>query len=201
MLYGKYVWEFAPHSQMANRWGWAAQHRLIGEAIAGRPLVQSKNPRLAECVHHKDENPLNNDPSNLEVMTMSAHRAHHTSLMMERRRAPITYDMTVKALEGRSLKDAARMLNVDTMTLRNRFPELINPRKRRSPAKIDDAKIAKVLAAACKGNVTLAAIAAELSIGVMTASRICRRAGVAWPRQSRKSKLNATYRKKPIPRR
>lgn len=41
--------------------------RLIMEAILGRPLLPT------EDVHHKDENPRNNDPDNLEVID---HREH-----------------------------------------------------------------------------------------------------------------------------
>ena len=45
-------------------------HRYIMQTILGRELSSN------EVVHHKDGNKLNNDPSNLEVMT----RAEHTIL-------------------------------------------------------------------------------------------------------------------------
>jgi hypothetical protein len=51
-------------------------HRVIIERIIGRPL------RPDEQVHHKDKNPLNNEPSNLELMT----RAEHERLHGEERR-------------------------------------------------------------------------------------------------------------------
>lgn len=46
-------------------------HRVVAESMIGRPL------RAGEVVHHKDRNKLNNDPSNLEVMTRSKHTSLH----------------------------------------------------------------------------------------------------------------------------
>lgn len=47
-------------------------HRELMEKHVGRSL------RSNEIVHHKDENPSNNELSNLEVLTYSAHAtAHH----------------------------------------------------------------------------------------------------------------------------
>lgn len=46
-------------------------HRVIMERIIGRPL------RDDEQVHHKDKNPLNNDPSNLELMSRADHERLH----------------------------------------------------------------------------------------------------------------------------
>lgn len=46
-------------------------HRLIMEAIVGRPLLRS------EHVHHKDENKLNNNPENLELLPAAKHISIH----------------------------------------------------------------------------------------------------------------------------
>lgn len=47
-------------------------HTVMAEKhILGRPI------RRDEVVHHKDGNKLNNEISNLEVMTRAAHTAHH----------------------------------------------------------------------------------------------------------------------------
>jgi hypothetical protein len=50
---------------------WHKQHRLVMERDLGRPLLKG------EVVHHKDEDRLNNDLSNLELMTDAQHRSHH----------------------------------------------------------------------------------------------------------------------------
>lgn len=46
-------------------------HRDVLEEKIGRPLESHENG------HHKDENKLNNDPDNLEVLTISEHSKHH----------------------------------------------------------------------------------------------------------------------------
>jgi hypothetical protein len=47
------------------------EHRVIMERILGRPLLAS------EVVHHRDGDHLNNDPSNLVVVTRSEHTRQH----------------------------------------------------------------------------------------------------------------------------
>ena len=47
------------------------EHRVVGEAIAGRPLAPW------EHVHHKDGNKHNNAPENLQVMHARDHAALH----------------------------------------------------------------------------------------------------------------------------
>lgn len=46
-------------------------HRVVAEWKLGRPL------RVTEVVHHRDRNKLNNDPSNLDVMSASDHARLH----------------------------------------------------------------------------------------------------------------------------
>lgn len=46
-------------------------HVVVMEQAIGRRLFEN------ECVHHRDENKLNNELSNLELMTRSQHSAHH----------------------------------------------------------------------------------------------------------------------------
>ena len=48
-----------------------SEHRVVMEQHLGRKLTTD------EVVHHIDENPANNDISNLQVMTRSEHTAHH----------------------------------------------------------------------------------------------------------------------------
>lgn len=54
-----------------NKKGNVKNHRYIMEQYLGRKLKEN------EVVHHKDENKLNNDISNLEVMTRSEHSKLH----------------------------------------------------------------------------------------------------------------------------
>ncbi len=190
ILYGGYVWEFCPGHRLQNAWGFVAQHRLIGEYILGRPLERH------EVVHHRDEVRTNNHPDNLQVMTQREHRSHHGRRMAELNLAPITKEMVEKALDGRSLKNAARLLKVDTQTLRNRFPELALPRQRKSPTVIDDPDaIAAVLRAAPDPAVSLKEVSQKLRMSQMTILRICKRNGVEWVRKPRDK---STYPGRPL---
>lgn len=47
------------------------EHRVVAERMLGRPLQNT------EIVHHEDGNHLNNDPSNLEVITQGEHMQRH----------------------------------------------------------------------------------------------------------------------------
>lgn len=60
-----------PLHPKANSKGLYPLHRVLAENAIGRLLEPD------ELVHHKDNNKENNDPSNLEVMTRSAHSRHH----------------------------------------------------------------------------------------------------------------------------
>ncbi len=62
-----------PNHPMAFSSGYVLEHVYVACKSLGRPLHKN------EVVHHKDENRLNNSPSNLLVMTRSDHVAlHHT---------------------------------------------------------------------------------------------------------------------------
>ena len=58
-------------AQTYNRQFGELEHRKIMRLKLGRPLEES------EVVHHKDGNPHNNKPSNLQVMTRSEHTRLH----------------------------------------------------------------------------------------------------------------------------
>jgi hypothetical protein len=50
------------------------EHRRIAERVLGRPLTKD------ECVHHIDENPANNAPDNLIILSRSYHAWLHRQM-------------------------------------------------------------------------------------------------------------------------
>lgn len=56
-----YVLIHMPHHPHANSGGYVREHRLVAERVLGRYLTAT------EVVHHKDDDPGNNDPGNLVV--------------------------------------------------------------------------------------------------------------------------------------
>lgn len=60
-----------PEHPHANPYGWVYDHILIAEETLGRQLTPD------EVVHHKDGNPSNNEPNNLQVLP---NLAEHTKL-------------------------------------------------------------------------------------------------------------------------
>ncbi len=74
VLYGnsKYYAVYMPNREDADKKGYIYEHRLIAEQIVHRRLKRT------EYVHHKDENGLNNDISNLMVFASNSdHTAYH----------------------------------------------------------------------------------------------------------------------------
>ena len=63
---------------MADARGYVYEHRLLGSLMLGRPL------RSDEQVHHKDEDRQNNDPFNLEVLTLPEHKVEHRVVCLDR---------------------------------------------------------------------------------------------------------------------
>lgn len=68
-----------PTHPFCNKSGYVREHRLVMEQHLKRYLTQD------EIVHHKDENTLNNDISNLEVMLKVEHDRMNTPLNIHRR--------------------------------------------------------------------------------------------------------------------
>lgn len=56
-----YVLRYRPEHPNCNSNGYIREHRLVMEQKLGRPLLPE------EVVHHKDDNPANNHPDNLEL--------------------------------------------------------------------------------------------------------------------------------------
>ena len=77
----RYLARRVPKHPNADSKGYVMEHRLVMESHIGRYLNRE------EVVHHIDENPRNNDISNLQVMTKKDHDSLHMKLRWERRRA------------------------------------------------------------------------------------------------------------------
>ena len=183
-----YILEYQPHHQDANFWGYVQQHRLVAADKIGRPL------RRDEAVHHLDHCRSHNHPDNLEVMDRTAHLRMHARMQADKNRIRLTEDQVRAALDGRTLKDAARILNCSQESLRNWFPDLLRPRTRTSPTCIDDPRdLARVLEVATDPRVGLHECAKELRMSISTVLRICERHGVPWVKKSRKNQPKRMY--------
>lgn len=66
-----YVMIWNPEHPNATKHGYVAEHRLVAEKILGRLL------KRREVVHHRDGNPANNHPSNLQVFDSNADHLRH----------------------------------------------------------------------------------------------------------------------------
>ena len=172
---GGYIYEFFPSHPNCNAWGYLPQHRLVAEGYLGRILDRK------EVVHHKDGNRLNNSPENLEVMTQNEHQKLHARERAAIQKARLTESAVQEALQGRSIKEAGAYLGVNHQTLRNRFPDLIAPRKRKSPTKIDDPAILDLVRrVAPDPQLGYREIARHYQISFRTVQRLCERMGIEW---------------------
>lgn len=192
-LYGQYIFEFSPGHHLQNMWGFVAQHRLVVEDKIGRQLQDG------EHVHHIDEVKTNNDPENLQVMSLSDHRKLHGKKMHEKAMAKLDKKDVLEALEGRTLKDAARILHVDVQTIRNRFPEVWKLRKRKTPVVVTEEMVKKILQYAADPNMTVKEASERLGLSMSLITKRRRRHGVEWVKvkRSKKNEYKSTYRGKP----
>ena len=178
---GGYIYEYLPGHPLCSNWGWVLQHRLIAEDTLGRPLVQHQNRSLSETVHHRDHCPLNNHPDNLQVMSYREHMQYHGRLSGVRTRSQITQEQVIDALKDRSVIDAAKLLGVHQMTLRNRFPELVMTRKRKTPTVLSDPEIvARVVQMAKDPAYDIRDAAKATGMSPLSIQVICRRHRVDW---------------------
>jgi hypothetical protein len=73
----KYNWVYTCNSKEGHH-GWIAEHNLIAEWFYERNIMEG------EEVHHLDFNGKNNLPNNLQIMSISEHRAYHARLNNEK---------------------------------------------------------------------------------------------------------------------
>jgi len=194
-IYNEYIYEYAPigYDYISNPWGWVAQHRIIGEDIIGRRLVQSKDTKIAECVHHKNECRTDNSLQNLEVMTMSEHRQHHAKGVAERTKIPVDEERLVELLKTMGIKPAAKVLGIHGQTIRNRFPHLIAHMKRKSPHLATDEKTADLIRDFAQSEkYGLADTRKILKMTENTILKACKIWGIVWVHKTRSGRPRAT---------
>lgn len=91
-----YVWT-GPDHPMATKRGYVAEHRLLVSERIGRPLHRN------EVVHHRDGDPRNNNPDNLELFQTNA----------EHLRAELTGRTPNHSPEGKErMREAVRASNI-----------------------------------------------------------------------------------------
>lgn len=66
-----YLYVYLPRHEMANASGKVYIHRYVAQNHFKVTLTSDM------IVHHKDGNKINNDPSNLEIMSYAEHGKHH----------------------------------------------------------------------------------------------------------------------------
>lgn len=204
VVHGGYIYEYAPHHHAANLWGFVAQHRLVGEDIVGRRLIQSADPAVRECVHHVDEVRTHNHPSNLRVLTFRQHRQHHAKRVGLLNQADLTADQVKQSLEKhRRLDAAAKELCVHHQTLRNRFPDLVAPYLRSSPIDLantlDRERLIEVLRYFAPTYMSFAELAKLTRVCAKQLAILCRKNRIAWTRTplGAPGKKRMVYRGKP----
>lgn len=186
--YGGYLFELCPFHPKANPFGFVPQHRLVVERHLGRFLKSN------EMVHHIDGNPLNNDIDNLAVLSRAEHIRLHRQKDFESRHNPLTAELVKNALENGGLKAAARSLGCHTETIRNNYPDLVAPYKRKSPAKLDDpAWVDKLRVLAADENVGYREAAAALGISAESIAHILKRNNIDWARKSKVGEIHSRY--------
>lgn len=79
ITFAGYVHVNVGRHHLADKHGYAAEHRMVAEAKLGRRLLDG------EVVHHKDGDKQNNDPDNLEILPSVAHHSHEHGLRTDRR--------------------------------------------------------------------------------------------------------------------
>lgn len=171
-----YVMELCPDHPKANFWGYVGQHRLVYERHHGVYL----QPRVD--IHHDNRNKADNRIENLIACTRSEHMAIHRAETRAMKFLPLDSEMIRAALqETHSLKTAAVLIGCSTETIRNRFPELVEPYKRRSPNKLNDTELLEtVRRCAADPNIGYRETATMCGAAWTTVRQICRTNGIEW---------------------
>ena len=97
------------------------------------------------------------------------------------------------------IKPAAKKLGVSHSTLRTRYPKLCEKYTRKTPVKIDEQMIEKILDCAVDPKISIKEASRILGVGCVSIIRYCKRRGVPWTpvKRPKTGEVHATYRGKP----
>lgn len=183
-----YLLEFCPYHKDANRWGYVSQHRLTVERSLGRYLENN------EYIHHKDLDKHNNNIENLQIVSKSEHMKIHRALTHSSRFPAVTDELVCQALAEGGLKHAAKVLGVSTQTIRNHFPDLVDPYKRKSPANLDDPWfLEKLRVLAADPHIGYEEAAEELGCSAESIHHVLRRNDIKWTRRTKVGEAHRRY--------
>ena len=107
-----YIMVKCPNHPHCDGKGYVREHILVMEKYLGRYLTED------EVVHHIDENKLNNDISNLQLMTKYEHKCYHSS----KPRKHVDLEKSKELLlKGYTMPQVAKYYNVSESGLRKKF--------------------------------------------------------------------------------
>ena len=103
---------YKPEHPHSDGKGYIREHILVMEKHLGRYLTED------EIVHHIDENKLNNDISNLQLMTKYEHKCYHSSKPRKNIDLEKAKDLLLK---GYTMPQVAKHFNISESGLRKKL--------------------------------------------------------------------------------
>jgi intein/homing endonuclease len=121
----KYNWVYTCNSEEGHN-GWISEHNLIAEWFYNTKVKEG------EEVHHIDFNGKNNLPENLQIMTISEHRAYHARLNNEKLWSNPQYRQKMSEVakrKGKLVWDGRRSGNNNPSYIKISFEEIVRVAK------------------------------------------------------------------------
>ena len=137
---------------------------------------------------------MNNSLENLSVLSRSEHMAVHQESRRLKKYPPLTAEIVRAELQKGGLKAAARALGCNQQTIRNNFPDLVQPYKRKSPAILDDPKwVEQLRSLAANPDIGYREAASSLGISYDSICHILKRNNIEWVRKSKCGERHSKY--------